>query len=94
MSQLYLCMGRPSRCLRISNAIRRCTPRAMSWTACSGTTATNLPNMPRAMPTASSHQVARGGSACAHEDFGQLREMCGPGWSREWVEGGGGAPGE
>eukprot|EP00959_Pyramimonas_sp_CCMP1952_P289313 6051118-Pyramimonas_sp.AAC.1 len=47
-------MGRPSSCLRIPRAIRRWTPRAMSWTGCSGTTAAHLPNMPRAMRTASS----------------------------------------
>eukprot|EP00959_Pyramimonas_sp_CCMP1952_P414583 8686422-Pyramimonas_sp.AAC.1 len=46
MSQLYLCMGRPSNCLRISKAIRRWAPRAMSCTACSGATAAHLPSDP------------------------------------------------
>eukprot|EP00959_Pyramimonas_sp_CCMP1952_P073434 1534783-Pyramimonas_sp.AAC.1 len=59
-------MGRPSSCLRISRAIRRCAPRAMSWTACSGTTAANLPNMPRAMRTASSSALAKSAGEGLH----------------------------
>eukprot|EP00959_Pyramimonas_sp_CCMP1952_P012570 265365-Pyramimonas_sp.AAC.1 len=88
MSQLYLRIGRPSSCLRISKAIRRWTPRATSCTACSGTTAAHLPSIPRATRTASSSALtssARGGLHALTSTSASSRK-CGSGGPREWAE--------